>query len=80
MKEKLIKVLAEEFEVDATNISMDDPLMQTLNLDSLDMIDVAVLIEKNFGVVLTQDDFRGLVTFNDFFALIEKKASEKTTE
>lgn len=75
MKEKLIKVLAEEFEVDATNISMDDPLMQTLNLDSLDMIDVAVLIEKNFGVVLTQDEFKGLVTFNDFFTLIEKKLS-----
>ncbi len=72
-KDKLIELLAEEFEVDPSGISMDDPLMQTLGLDSLDMIDVAVLIEKNFGVVLTQDDFRGLVTFNDFFNLIEKK-------
>lgn len=77
MKEKLIAVLAEEFEVDPTNISINDPLMQTLGLDSLDMIDVAVLIEKNFGVVLTQDDFRGLVSFGDFFGVIEKKLNEK---
>lgn len=77
MKSKLIEVLAEEFEVDATNIEPSDPLMETLGLDSLDMIDVAVLIEKNFGVVLSQDDFREMVTFEDFFGLIEKKTAAK---
>ena len=76
-KRKMIEILAEEFEVDAAGIKPNDPMMETLGLDSLDMIDVAVLIEKHFNVVLTQEDFRGLVSFEDFYNVIERKISEK---
>ncbi|MCQ2202892.1 MAG: phosphopantetheine-binding protein [Bacteroidales bacterium] len=77
MQKKLIEMLAEEFEVEATDIKPEDPLMETLGLDSLDMIDVAVLIEKNFGVVLVQEDFKNLVSFEDFYGVIEKKVNAK---
>ena len=47
--EQIRSVLADEFEVDIEQIRPDAPLMETLELDSLDMVDIVVLIEKNFG-------------------------------
>lgn len=75
--DKLTTVFADEFETEAASITPDAPLMETLDLDSLDIIDVVVLIEKNFSIILKQEDFVGIVTFNDFFDLIEKKVNEE---
>ena len=71
--EKAATVLAEEFEVDASTITPDAPLKETLDLDSLDLVDVVVLVEQNFGVTLTGPDFIGVVTFQDFYDLLNKK-------
>ena len=46
--EKIRTTLAEEFEVDIDVIQPDAPLMETLELDSLDLVDMVVLVEKNF--------------------------------
>ncbi len=67
---KINDVLAEEFEVDASIITPDAPLMSTLELDSLDLVDVVVLIEQNFGVTLKGPDFVDIKTFADFYKLI----------
>ncbi|MBP8849020.1 MAG: hypothetical protein KBG80_00555 [Breznakibacter sp.] len=71
--EKMKTVLADEFEVDASIITPDAPLMETLDLDSLDLVDVVVLIEQNFGITLVGPDFVGIVTFQDFYNLITTK-------
>ena len=71
--EKAATVLAEEFEVDASSLTPDAPLKETLDLDSLDLVDVVVLVEQNFGVTLTGPDFIGVVTFQDFYNLLDKK-------
>ena len=70
---KATEVLAEEFEVDITAITAEAPLKETLDLDSLDLVDVVVLIEKNFGITLTGVDFVGVVTFKDFYELLNRK-------
>ena len=44
--EKIRTTLAEEFEVDIDVIQPDAPLMETLELDSLDLVDMVVLVEK----------------------------------
>jgi acyl carrier protein len=73
IKAKLTEVLADEFEADLDSITPDAPLMETLDLDSLDVVDIVVLIEKHFGIILKQEDFVGVVSFQDFFDLINKK-------
>ncbi len=72
---KINEVLADEFETDIEIITPDAPLMQTLELDSLDLVDVVVLIDSNFGVTLTGPDFVGVVTFQDFYDLINRKVN-----
>mgnify|MGYP001295830097 CR=1 FL=1 len=67
--EKIDTVLADEFEVDRTTI--------TLDLDSLDLVDVVVIVDKNFGVTLTGPDFKELKTFRDFYDLIISRTNGK---
>lgn len=70
--EKIRNVLAEEFEIDIEDIQPDAPLMQTLELDSLDLVDMVVLIENEFGFTLTLQDFQQIKTFQDLYTLILK--------
>ncbi|MDR2883312.1 MAG: phosphopantetheine-binding protein [Alistipes sp.] len=71
--EKINTVLADEFEIDAATITPDAPLMETLDMDSLDLVDVVVLVEQSFGITLRGEDFVGITTFREFYGLIEGK-------
>lgn len=74
---KINEVLADEFEANIEDITPDAILMECLELDSLDLVDVVVLIDNNFGVTLTGPDFVGIKTFQDFYDLIIRKVNEK---
>ncbi len=55
-------------------MSTTDPTGRTLDanleLDSLDLVDMVVLIDKNFGFTVTAKDFAGIKTFQDFYNLV----------
>lgn len=80
-KEEIIEIingfLVDEFEVDGDTITAEAPLKETLGLDSLDYVDLVVVIESNFGVKLGEADFAGIATFQDFYDLIENKIIAK---
>ena len=71
--EKINGFLIEEFEIEPNVISSEANLQETLELDSLDYIDLVVVIESNFGFKVTGEDFKGIVTFEDFYNLIYNK-------
>ena len=72
--------LVNEFEVDRDDIANDANFKTTIGLDSLDYIDMVVIIEPNFGVKLGEADFKKIVTFDDFYDSIQNKISEKTAQ
>ena len=65
--------LSEEFEVDRNLILPENSLKDTLDLDSLDYVDLVVLIEENLNIKITGEDFKEIVTFGDFYLLVRKK-------
>ena len=65
--------LADEFEVDIDIIQPQANLNETLNLDSLDYIDLVVMTESNFGFKVKAEDFPGIKTFQDFYDYIIAK-------
>lgn len=67
---KINEVLAEEFEIDVDLITPEASLKETLDMDSLDLVDVVVLVEQNFGITLKGPDFVGVVTFQNFYDLV----------
>ena len=67
------RFLIEEFEVGSEIIQPDADLKESLDLDSLDYVDLVVIIESNFGIKLESKDFTNVNTFNNLYDLIGSK-------
>ncbi|HEX8545719.1 MAG TPA: acyl carrier protein [Cytophagaceae bacterium] len=65
--------LADEFEIDEDKIVPLANLKETLDLDSLDYVDLVVIIESNFGFKVKAEDFTNIKTFQDFYNYISTK-------
>ena len=74
---KSTEFLVDDFEVDGSKITPQASLSETLELDSLDYIDLVVVIESNFGVKVKAEEFGEIVTFKDFYDYINEKLSLK---
>lgn len=79
--EEIIKTvngfLVEEFEVVESKITPEANLRETLELDSLDYVDLVVVIESNFGFKVKGEDFMNIHTFQDFYTYCYTKVQEK---
>ncbi|MDR1593119.1 MAG: phosphopantetheine-binding protein [Prevotellaceae bacterium] len=62
--------LAKEFEIDENLIFPDAILRDTLSLDSLDYVDLVVIIESNFNIKVQQGDFQNIITFMNLYDYI----------
>lgn len=67
--------LIEEFEADAADIVGGENMHDALDLDSLDYVDLVVLIDENFGFKTTSEDFQTIKTFDDFYDFISSKVN-----
>ncbi len=75
--EKINHFLSEEFEIDKELITPEANLKETLQLDSLDYVDLVVVIESNFHFKVQAGDFQNIVTFNDFYNYVISKTDAK---
>lgn len=75
--EKINDFLVEEFEVEPNKITPDANLKETLGLDSLDYIDLVVVIESNFAFKVKPEDFVNIITFQNFYDYVSSKVKEK---
>lgn len=69
-------LLADEFEVEVTEITPDAELKTTLDLDSLDYIDLVALTESNFNCKVKPEDFNQIKTFGDLYAYIDEHSTK----
>jgi acyl carrier protein len=74
--EKINGFLVDEFEADASVITPEASLKETLDLDSLDFVDLVVVIENNFGFKAKGEDFVNIKTFQDFYDYIIQKVNQ----
>ena len=75
--EKIHEFLIEEFEVDEAKLVPEANLKETLGLDSLDYIDLVVVIESNFAFKVKPEDFTDIATFQDFCDYIISRVNSK---
>lgn len=75
--EKINGFLVEEFEVEAGRITPEANLRETLELDSLDYIDLVVVIESNFGFKVKPEDFASILTFQNFYDYVSSRLEVK---
>ncbi len=70
---KINDFLIDEFEVDAEELKPEANLKETLELDSLDFVDLVVSVESNFNVKLVAEDFVSIITLQDFYNFIDSR-------
>lgn len=73
IEEKVRELLIEEIEIDEEKIFPEARLKDDLGIDSLDFVDIVVLIDKVFGFKIKQEEMKGIVTFSDFCDYVERK-------
>ena len=69
--------LIEDLEVEEDVIQPEAKLKEDLEIDSLDFVDIVVIVERNFGFKIKPEEMAGVVTLSDFYDYIEKKLAEK---
>jgi acyl carrier protein len=62
--------LIEEFEIDETKIAPEAHLKDDLGLESLDFVDIAVIVQKEFGITLKGEEMTGIRTLGDLYGYI----------
>ncbi|MDR2805331.1 MAG: acyl carrier protein [Dysgonamonadaceae bacterium] len=67
------EALATEFEIDVANIVAGADIKETLDLDSLGLVDMVALIENKFGVKIQSADVASIKTFENLYNFLLNK-------
>lgn len=69
--EKVNTFLVEDLEIEEDKLSGDARLKEDLGIDSLEVVDVVVLVEDQFGYKMKPEDFKELQTLDQFCQFIQ---------
>jgi acyl carrier protein len=73
MESEVNSFLVDEMEIEASDIHEDAKLKEDLGLDSLDFVDIVVIVEKKFGFKIKPEEMSGVLTMKAFYDYIESK-------
>ena len=75
IQEKVNAFLVDELEIDESKIEDEARLKEDLGIDSLEVVDVIVLVEEEFGFKMKREDFKDLKTYGEFCQFIAGKVA-----
>ena len=79
--QKILENLLKEIDPDInfSTLRIDEPLKSQIQFDSLDFLDLSILLKKKYGVPVIQTDYPQLKTLQDWCNyLIQKTSSDDT--
>jgi acyl carrier protein len=69
--EKIRETLAEQFEVDPEKITRDTDVMDDLGADSLDLVELIMVLEDEYGITVTDESVYEHKTVGEIAEFIE---------
>lgn len=69
------RALEDEFEISKDKFLSEANVKSVLSLDSLDMVDLIVIIETNFGVKFSKEELIKVTSFDSLYDLISTKVN-----
>lgn len=73
IEEKVKAFLIDELEIDEAKIFDDAKLKDDMGIDSLDFVDIVVIVDKYFGFKIVPEEMKGVITLRQFCDYIESK-------
>ncbi len=73
IEEKIKNFLVEEMEIDAAKILPEARLKEDLGIDSLEVVDTVVFVEREFGFKMKSEEFKTISTFGQFVDYVTER-------
>ena len=73
IEEKVRNFLIEDLEIDEDKIFADAKLKEDMGIDSLDFVDIPVIVKRDFGFKIKSEEMAGVKTVSQFCDYIESK-------
>ena len=71
--DKVAELVAEQLGVDKKNITLESNIIEDLGADSLDVIEMLMTLEDEFGITIPDDKIGQIKTVGQIVELIDKK-------
>jgi acyl carrier protein len=76
--QKVKSIIVELLEVDPDKVTPDASFREALEADSLDLVELLMAFEDEFGASIPDEDVKQIVTVGDAIKYIEKQTSEES--
>lgn len=73
MLEKITELLVEQLGVDAADVKGDASFKEDLGADSLDLFEMVMNLEEEYGIEVPAEELENIVTVNDMIQYMESK-------
>ena len=73
MSEKMKSIIAEQLNIDASEITLESSFKDDLNADSLDLFEMVMALEDKYGVEIPSEDLEKLLTVGDVVNYLKDK-------
>ncbi len=77
IEDKVKEFLIDDLEIEEEKIVPEAKLKDDLGIDSLDYVDIVVIVEKKFGFKIKPEEMANVVTLRQFCDYIESKVGNK---
>ncbi len=71
--ERLTKLIVDQLGVDASQVKMDASFREDLKADSLDLVELIMAIEEEFGGEVSDEDAQKIVSVGDAVRYIDQR-------
>ena len=76
MLEKLKEIIADQLSVDAESITAESKFKEDLEADSLDLFELVMALEEEYGVEIPSEDLEKIATVSDIIDYLKNKGVE----
>ncbi|QJT08614.1 acyl carrier protein [Oceanidesulfovibrio marinus] len=73
VQEKVTKIIIDQLGVSADEVKPEASFVDDLNADSLDITELIMAMEEEFGLEIDDDDAQSMLTVKDAISYIESK-------
>ena len=71
--DRFVKCAVDVLSVDASKITVEASFGDDLDADSLDLVELVMALEEEFGIEVPESDLEGVYTVGKAFALVTSK-------
>ena len=71
MKDRILQIIAEQFNIDKEDLTEDMNFQDDLNADSIELVELVMTIEEEFETEVSEEDLEKLKTIGDVIEYVE---------